>query len=139
MITLIICKGLPASGKTTFSKGWVQEDPTHRVRINRDDIRNMLGPYWIPNRENLVTIIENNCIISSLLNGYSVIIDATNFRHKFNNHWVLVHTGLTEDAVVIEEKYFDVSVEECIKRDSMRTIGKVGKDVILKMAKKYLQ
>lgn len=52
---LIICRGIQGSGKTSFAKQWCHEDPEHRVRFNNDDIRNMLGDYWVPNREKLVT------------------------------------------------------------------------------------
>lgn len=45
MSKLIITRGLPASGKSTWAKQWVLEDPEHRVRINQDDIRLMLGKY----------------------------------------------------------------------------------------------
>lgn len=45
MNRLIICRGLPASGKTTWAKEWVMKDPGNRVRINLDDIRSMLGKY----------------------------------------------------------------------------------------------
>ena len=41
MSKLIITRGLPASGKSTWAKQWVLEDPEHRVRINQDDIRLM--------------------------------------------------------------------------------------------------
>ena len=54
MKRLIICRGLPASGKTTWAKEWAMGDPYHRVRINQDDIRLMLGKYWVPARELLV-------------------------------------------------------------------------------------
>jgi predicted kinase len=57
MSKLFITVGLPASGKSTYSKKWVEESPKTRVRVNRDDIRRMLGPYWIPTRESLVTLI----------------------------------------------------------------------------------
>lgn len=54
MSKLIITRGLPASGKSTWAKQWVLEDPEHRVRINQDDIRLMLGKYWVPKRESLL-------------------------------------------------------------------------------------
>ena len=41
MITLLLTRGLPASGKTTFARAWVAESPTDRARINRDDLRNV--------------------------------------------------------------------------------------------------
>lgn len=51
---LIICRGIQGSGKTTRAKQWCHEDPEHRVRFNNDDIRNMLGKYWVPSREGLI-------------------------------------------------------------------------------------
>ena len=55
---LILMQGIPASGKTTWSKNWVAEDPKTRIRFNNDDIRNMLGVYWVPSREPLVESIK---------------------------------------------------------------------------------
>lgn len=48
MPKIILCRGIQDSGKTTFAKQWALEDPEHRVRFNNDDIRNMLGKYWVP-------------------------------------------------------------------------------------------
>lgn len=50
---LVICRGIQGSGKSTWAKQWCHEDPEHRVRFNNDDVRNMLGDYWVPNRENV--------------------------------------------------------------------------------------
>lgn len=54
MAKIILCRGIQGSGKTTWAKQWVLEDPEHRVRFNNDDIRNMLGKYWVPSREEIV-------------------------------------------------------------------------------------
>ena len=53
---LVICRGIQGSGKTSFAKQWCHEDPEHRVRSNNDDIRNMLGDYWVPSREDVVIV-----------------------------------------------------------------------------------
>ena len=42
MSKLILCQGIQGSGKSTYAKKWVAEDPEHRVRLNYDDLRNML-------------------------------------------------------------------------------------------------
>lgn len=47
MNKVIICRGIQGSGKSTWAKQWVKEDPNHRIRINQDDFRNMFGVYWL--------------------------------------------------------------------------------------------
>jgi tRNA uridine 5-carbamoylmethylation protein Kti12 len=39
MATLLITRGLPGSGKTTWARAWVEDAPARRVRVNRDDLR----------------------------------------------------------------------------------------------------
>lgn len=131
---LIITRGLPASGKSTFAKAWVLEDPKNRIRVNRDDIRWMLGPYWVPSREDLVTRIENMMVQSAFSSGYSVIVDATNFRktERFVNM-------MPSDYTVEVKDFTDVPIEECIRRDSTRDEGCVGEEVIRGMYDKYLK
>lgn len=69
MSKLIICRGIPASGKTFWAE--------HRVRINQDDIRLMLGKYWV---EELVQHIQKEALIEALERGYD--IDNTNLNKK---------------------------------------------------------
>ena len=48
---LLLLKGLPASGKTTFAKELVRSDGNW-IRVNKDDLRNMLhGGKWQSSRE----------------------------------------------------------------------------------------
>ena len=75
---LIICRGIQGSGKSTWAKQWCHEDPEHRVRFNNDDVRNMLGDYWVPSREKLVT--EANMITFALIKGYDVVVDNMNLK-----------------------------------------------------------
>lgn len=62
MSKIILCRGIQGSGKTTWAKQWVLEDPEHRVRFNNDDIRNMLGKYWVTSREVLVRALRDTCV-----------------------------------------------------------------------------
>ena len=39
---LVVTRGLPASGKTTWAQAWVADDPTRYARVSRDDLRAML-------------------------------------------------------------------------------------------------
>lgn len=139
LIKLVVCKGLPASGKSTYSKKWAEADPTKRIRVCRDDIRRMLGPYWVPQREDLVTNIEDAIIIEGLTQNYSVVVDATNLRgtQRFENMLYNSPESMWFDDVLLTVKDFtDVPIETCIERDKNRDKS-VGEEVILKMAKKY--
>ena len=146
-VKLIICRGIPGSGKSTYSKKWVLEDPKKRVRVNRDDIRNMLGKYWVPSREHLVTEIEYECVLNALTDGYDVILDATNLieRKFLCSFWMAYrkypeHSSYISNELTVEFKdFFNIPLEECIRRDSERTEMKVGEDVIRKFYAKQLK
>lgn len=70
MSKIILCRGIQGSGKTTWAKQWVLEDPEHRVRFNNDDIRNMLGKYWVTSREHLVSDIKKDFMVSAMEKDY---------------------------------------------------------------------
>lgn len=137
MQELIICRGLPASGKSTWAKAWVLEDAKNRIRVNRDDIRRMLGPYWVPSREKLVTLYESLAVEHGLKEGYSVIIDATNLRSIDRFLHIINHLTYSNIIVpIVIKSFIDISVEECIKRDLQRPKEEqVGEAVIRRMAK----
>lgn len=132
---LIICKGLPASGKSTWSKEVLVENPDY-VRVNRDDIRSMMGErMWSRKFEDIVTSVEHSLIISALGKGYSVIVDDTNLNEKT----VEALKSLIEDEdCEVVEKIFDTPLEECILRDSKRS-KPVGENVIRGMYDKYIE
>lgn len=121
MSKLIICRGLPASGKSTWAKQWVLEDPEHRVRINQDDIRLMLGKYWVPSREKLVQEIQFDAIVEALSRELDVVIDNTNLNKKvldqFNR---LIKTF--EDYEIEYKDFFDTPLSVCIERDKNRDL-----------------
>ena len=121
MSKLIICRGLPASGKSTWAKQWVLEDPEHRVRINQDDIRLMLGKYWVPSREKLVQEIQFDAVVEALSKEFDVVIDNTNLNNKvldqFNR---LIRTF--EDYEIEYKDFFDTPLSVCIERDKNRDL-----------------
>ena len=84
---VIVCQGIPASGKSTYANKWVLEDPVHRVRINMDSIRNMLGKYLVPEREPLVLDIQEQAIIEALEHDYDIIIDNTNLKKELVDNY----------------------------------------------------
>lgn len=121
MNKLIICRGIPASGKTFWAKKWVLEDPEHRVRINQDDIRLMLGKYWVPSREKLVQEIQFDAIVEALSRGFNVVIDNTNLNKKVLDQFDrLIKTY--EDYEIEYKDFFDTPLSVCIERDKNRDL-----------------
>ena len=136
---LVICRGIQGSGKTSFAKQWCHEDPEHRVRFNNDDIRNMLGDYWVPNREKLVTEAKANMITFALIKGYDVVVDNMNLNPK-EDEWIrTLCANIEKDKgihVDIEYKDFWTPVEECIRRDASRP-NPIGAKVIKDTWRRY--
>lgn len=137
---LLILRGLQGSGKSTFAKKWVAEDPEHRVRFNRDDMRNMLGPYWIPSREKLINSLYNTFLEEATFKGYDIVIDNMNLNDKCIQE---IETFCRESneynrfTYEVEIKdFFNVPLEICIERDAERD-KPVGEKVIRQTYNKY--
>ena len=137
---LILCRGIQGSGKTTWARQWVEEDPEHRVRINNDDIRNMLGKYWVTSRENLVSSIKKNMAEEAINRGYNIVVDNMNLNAKEILFWkdMVKMANMDPDGYQyeIEFKDFFISLEECIRRDAMRP-NPIGEKVIRETWKRY--
>lgn len=121
MSKLIITRGIPASGKSTWAKQWVLENPEHRVRINQDDIRLMLGKYWVPSREELVQRIQKEALIEALERGYDIVIDNTNLNKKVLDFYRALVIDHGNHAIEFKD-FFDTPLSVCIERDKNRDI-----------------
>jgi len=133
MIQVVIVRGLQGSGKSTWAKNWVKEDPEHRIRINWDDIRVMMGGescYWVPNREKIPFLnrVMENMMITAFEHDISVVIDNLNLNPKTIKTIQYMIAGATWKDVQILYKNILTPIEECIKRDAQRErpIGEKG-------------
>lgn len=133
MAKIILCRGIQGSGKTTWAKQWVLEDPEHRVRFNNDDIRNMLGKYWVPSREPIVKIMKSSFISGAAIFRMDVVIDNMNLNSKEIEYWKDVAKTFDYD---FEIKNFFTPLQECIDRDSKRP-NPIGEKVIRNTYEKY--
>ena len=133
MSKIILCRGIQGSGKTTWAKQWVLEDPEHRVRFNNDDIRNMLGKYWVPSREPIVTTMKNSFISGAAIFRMDVVIDNMNLNSKELDYWKDIARMFNYD---LEIKNFFTPLQDCIERDSKRP-NPIGEEVIRKTYEKY--
>ena len=137
MSNIIILQGIPASGKSTWAKKWVEEDPENRIIINRDSIRRAIGPYWVPSREKFVSIIEETIFIEAIKNKYNICVDATNLNPKTIATWERIAKEFRVNyETTIIYKNFEITLEEALERDKNREFS-VGEKVIRNFYKKY--
>ncbi len=128
-ITILV--GLPGSGKSTWAKEQVNSSEGKIKRVNKDDLRTMLGQEkYSKGNENLVLALRDEVIQVALTYGYDVVVDDTNLHPKHINRI----TELWGDHCEIEIREFDTPIEVCIERDFYRS-GKahVGEAVIRRM------
>lgn len=131
MSKLIITRGLPASGKSTWAKAQTAR------RISRDDLRRMLGDYndFSSVREEIVTRMEEEGVVACLSRGQDVIVDACHLNPKYVDKWKNTAAWLQAD---FEIKDFDVPLEECLLRNADRD-ERVDPEVIKRFHKEWLQ
>lgn len=129
-----ILVGLPGSGKSTWAKEFIAKQEKEWVRINRDDFRSMLKnqPLCQPKIETLINGLQDNAILSALNAKCNVIIDNTNLKDKYINHFM----ELVKHKADIEFMLFDVPAKTCIERDKLRDKS-VGATVINRMDKDF--
>lgn len=138
MTTIVIQRGLPASGKTTSARRWLAEKPDRRARVNRDDIRAMLfaEPTYQFDQEQHVTDVERELARRMLRAGWDVIVDDTNLRPKYVREWLRFARANGVDEFVVNHFYIDP--DDAVARDAARD-RTVGEDVIRNMARKFLK
>lgn len=133
---IVICKGLPASGKSTWSKQYCKENKD-AIRVNRDDIRSMFSQSYSKELEKIVMESELLMVLEILKSNRVVVIDDTNLHDYFLNKLLAMLDEYKISYNYVIQDFTNIPVEECIKRDSLRDCP-VGKDVIINMYNKYL-
>ena len=139
MKQIILCRGIQASGKTTWARKWAEEDPQHRIRYNNDDIRAMLGKYWVPERESIVQRARMAIITEAMEAGYDIVVDNMNLNPK-EEAWYRGVLKEFEDRRGVKyeiiHRDFKTPLEECILRDSKRP-NPIGEQVIRATFERY--
>jgi len=138
-LKVIILKGLPASGKTIYCNKLLLKNNNYK-RIGKDFLRAMLdNDKWSKDNEKFILNVRDNLIVLALANGKHVIVDDTNLHDKHEKRITeYVRSIKAFDNVQIETKFFDVELEECIKRDLNREKS-VGEKVIRDMYNQFLK
>ena len=132
MIKILV--GISGSGKSTWSSSYWLTKPESVIIVNRDKIRELLfgfteksiPQYYTTEKlglfEKEVTKYEDTIIQEALSSGKEVIIDAPHLERR---HIERYKSWNVETEVI----FFEVSLEEAIRRDSLRD-RKVGERVI---------
>jgi predicted kinase len=131
MPTLIITRGLPASGKTTRAREWVDTDPAGRARVNRDDLRRMLQGRRLGTavQEAQVSAAQHAAVAALLVAGVNVVADDTNLPDSVVAAWAELAARC--GAVLAVWDLRNVPVEVCVARDAARVgDARVGERVI---------
>jgi predicted kinase len=131
---ILILVGIPASGKSTFAKDFIEKNPNY-IRINRDDIRKMIRnlPMLDSRGEKLVTDIEYSIAENAIEKGFNIIWDNTHLKMSYINS-IIDRFNSKSDILF---NVFDIDVEVAIERDNNRE-AKVGEDIIRKMYDNYI-
>lgn len=123
MIKIILLVGVPGSGKSTWAKEYVANSENHTIRVNNDELREMMNTVLYDWRnESLIADVARNTVVTGLRHGWNVIIDNINISMKHCNYWGNYANIYGYD---FEVKIFDPGLDICIERDKMRsrTIG----------------
>ena len=137
MKKVILTKGLPASGKTTWAKELLKSNPNAYKRINNDDLRKMFdNMQYSQDMEKFIKKAVDILVLLALEEGKHVILDNTHLSESSVNRIKKLVKGKAE--VIIEDKFLKVPLETCIKND-LKRLDSVGKDVIIKMYEQHLK
>lgn len=153
VLQVVITRGLQASGKSTWAKllaEHIWDSRCRWVRICKDDIRLMMGEYWIPSREEYITNCIKTMIYGALMEGYCVVFDGLGLKEETIQMVQAVCMDAARDRWFIKNirckvelfyKDFPASIVDCIKRDDIGAMAgtrrKIGEYVIRETAKTY--
>lgn len=133
---LILTRGLPASGKTTWAKAWVAAAPTDspaRIRSNRDDLRaSLFARHGVLDHasEQFITKVQQHTVREHLTGGGHVVVDDMNLRLKYARAWADLAASVDADFAVVD---FPQPLDVLLARDAARIAAGergVGKGVL---------
>ena len=133
MTTVHVVSGLPASGKSTLARSLYPA-----LRFNMDDMRAQLGmthERWNKDTERIVFSSMLAAAKAAVAAGSDIVFDNTHLTPS----WPRSYRKAFEpyDVTFVVHDLTDVSLDECILRDSLRGDASVGEDVILRLADNF--
>lgn len=135
-----ITVGLPGSGKSTWAKKFIMNSVGNVVtRTNNDEIRNLIydkqqNHTWTRTVEDKVRRLREEAIRAAYAGNNSIIIDNTHMNPKTLASTEKFCKNFGFEVEIVDFRH--VHIDECIRRDALRS---VGEKVIRDMAKLQIQ
>lgn len=134
-MNLIITRGCQGSGKSTWARKFVEDNPDY-IRINNDDMRASFFSRTYNKKDNKNIALLRKAMLDSAANlGLNILVDNCNLRNSdvdfYSNY------AKEKNYTFAIKSFLNVPIEECIRRDALRK-EKVGEDVILRFYNTYL-
>jgi predicted kinase len=133
---LLVLKGLPASGKSTYAKRLVAEQGY--ARTNKDTIRKeMFGEDYKRKDEKKVVKERDRQVREALTQGNNVVVDDTNLNPVHIKELFAIAKEFNT-IFEVDDSFLDVPLTECIERDRNRE-DSVGENVIRGMYHEFVK
>lgn len=136
MRKVILTKGLPGSGKSTWARQLLRKKKGAWVRVSAGELRAMCFGEGMKGGEVFLEGVRDRIILQALKDDRHVIVDDC---HLSDDPLQQI-TKLVGDlaTVEVEDRFLKVSVEDCIKQDLQRP-NSVGEKTIRRMYRDYLK
>lgn len=113
---VILTRGLPSSGKSTWAKQYVRDNPG-AIRFNNDEFSYMTtgwpdGRSFEPMDPSYLTLMRNYAIEAAVFRDADLVLDNTNLNPRVGRE--------VEWVANVEYVNFEVPVDECIRRNIIR-------------------
>lgn len=120
MLKVILVKGAPASGKSTWAKQEVSKEPLNWCRISNDDLRNMTNGYvFSGDYEKFITDTRNFLLREALKRDLNVILDNVNSNIRHWENTCKAAQAINKDVQVLEKNFY-ADLEALLERNAKR-------------------
>lgn len=132
---IIMTVGLPASGKSTWAKQYVRENPG-TIRFNNDEFSYMTtgwddGRSFAPMDASYLRLMRRAAIEAAEFRGVDIVLDNTNLSPHATTEAIM-----SASSADIEHVFFEESYKTCLMRNDQRW-NPIPNSVIEQMAKQY--
>lgn len=125
---IILTIGLPGSGKSTYvNNNFIGIKSGYQI-LCLDDMRLAMGNIFNRKTEDIIIAMHNIMARAFMERGLSMVIDSTNISKKVVEYW---RESADEYGYDMRGIFFDVPIEECIKRKCGK--NKLTKEVYERM------